>query len=193
MQYREKITGIVLAGGKSTRMGTDKAFVLWNNKPFIQYSIDALSTMVDEIIIVSDYAKFDRLGYKRVEDCISEAGPLSAMYSGLKESKTELNLVLSCDIPLITSDVLEELLIAHHKDLDAVVCRANDTVMPLVALYDKCCYKTCESLLQSGERRMMRLMDVLPNVSYLHLNDAQSISVKNINSPMDLNEINDAS
>ncbi|MDB4121430.1 NTP transferase domain-containing protein [bacterium] len=65
---RKDITGIILAGGKSSRMKTDKGFLLLNNKPFVQYSIDALKPFVSEIIIVTDDSKYDTLGLKRVND-----------------------------------------------------------------------------------------------------------------------------
>ncbi|MEP0266621.1 molybdenum cofactor guanylyltransferase [Dokdonia sp.] len=192
MTHKANITGIILSGGKSSRMGTDKGFVTWRDKLFVQHSIDALKPIVHEIIIVSDYPKYDTLGYKRVEDSIPEAGPLSGLYSGLKESNTELNLVLSCDVPLITSDILEELIARYRKGTTAVVCEVSTNIMPLVALYNKNCYKVCESLLQSGERRMMRLIEKLDNTSYLVLNDKQSECVKNINSLDDLKELNNA-
>lgn len=65
MVDKKNITGIILAGGKSSRMGTDKGFLLLNNKPFVQYSIDALKPFVSEIMIVSDNPDYDIFGLKR--------------------------------------------------------------------------------------------------------------------------------
>lgn len=186
------ITGIILAGGKSTRMGRDKGFMLWKNKPFVQHSIDALKPLVREILIVSDHTEYDTLGCKRIPDTIEEAGPLSGLYSGLKESKTELNLILSCDVPLISSVVLEKVVTAYDTGIAAVVCSADDRIMPLVALYHKNCYQVCKSLLDYGERRMMSLLDKLPNTRYVLLDEKEAKSVKNINSPEDLNKIENA-
>ena len=65
---KKNITGIILSGGKSTRMGTDKGFLLLNKKPFTQYSIDALQPLVSEILIVSDNPDYDVFGLKRIKD-----------------------------------------------------------------------------------------------------------------------------
>lgn len=189
MLEKKNIAGIILAGGKSKRMGVDKGFVLWKGKPFVQHSIIALKPLVSKMIIVSDHTEYDRLSYKRVKDSFPEAGPLSGLYSGLKESETELNLVLSCDVPLINSSVLEKLVASYNEGIAAVVCAADDKIMPLVALYHKDCYKVCEDLLENGERRMMRLLDKLPITRYVLLDDNEAKNVRNINSPKDLKVI----
>jgi molybdopterin-guanine dinucleotide biosynthesis protein A len=189
MEAKKNITGIILAGGKSKRMGTDKGFVLWNGKPFVQHSIIALKPLVSKLIIVSDHIAYDRLSYRRINDSFPEAGPLSGLYSGLRASETELNLVLSCDVPLITTSVLEKLVAGYDEGLSAVVCSADDRIMPLVALYHKDCYKVGKDLLDNGERRMMRLLDKLPNTSYVLLDENEAKTVRNINSPKDLKMI----
>jgi len=106
MKNKNHITGIILAGGKSSRMGTDKGFVLYKNKSFIQHIIEALQPLVDEIIIVSNNPDYDIFGLKRVSDLIENAGPLAGVYTGLDYSETENNLVISCDVPLINSETL---------------------------------------------------------------------------------------
>ncbi|SHG55846.1 molybdenum cofactor guanylyltransferase [Winogradskyella jejuensis] len=192
MIHKKDITGIILAGGKSSRMGTDKGFLLWKGRPFIQHSIIALKPVVSKLIVVSDHTHYDILSYKRVQDIYPDAGPLSGLYSGLKASETEFNLVLSCDVPLINSSVLEKLLTNYNNDIAAVVCSADDKIMPLVALYHKNCYHVCKSLLDKGERRMMRLLDHLPSINYVLLDENETESVKNINSPTDLKNIENA-
>ena len=192
MLKNKTITGIILAGGKSSRMGVDKGFILWKNKPFIEHSIDALKPLVNNIIIVSDHIQYDALGYERVKDVVPETGPLSGLYSGLLQSDSDLNLVLSCDIPLISSEILTKLLTAFTEGTNAVACRAKDRVMPLVALYNKNCIATCEQLLDTNERRMMILLDTLDRVVYLELNKEETNQVKNINYTKDLNAIKHA-
>lgn len=193
MLENKDITGIILAGGKSSRMGKDKGFVFWNGKPFVNHSIDALKPLVNNIIIVSDYPQYDSLGYKRIEDVFPETGPLSGLYSSLLKSDSDLNVVLSCDIPLISSEIVEKLLSVYTKETNAVVCKVNERVMPLVALYSKKSIDACKVLLDNDERRMMHLLETLDNVTYLDLNEDQAKQVKNINSSKDLNDIKNAS
>ena len=192
MLKNKNITGLILAGGKSSRMGVDKGFILYKDKPFIKHSIDALKPLVNKIIIVSDHIQYDSLGYKRINDVLPETGPLSGLYSGLLQSDSDLNLVLSCDIPLISSVILTKLLTAYTEGTNAVVCKVNKRVMPLVALYHKNCIGTCEALLKRDERRMMRLLETLDRVAYLELNEEQAKQVKNINNSKDLNDIKHA-
>ncbi len=184
---KKQITGIILAGGKSKRMGSDKGFMLYNGKPFIQHSIDALEPLVTEIIIVSNNKEYDIFKKKRVEDIIPDAGPLAGLYTGLKHSTTEDNLVLSCDIPLINTTVLKEL-INHSTDADIVQVQSQDRKMPLIALYKKKCKDQCLSLLEQGERRLRVLIEK-SNTKTIILNKTLEIYTKNVNSPIELKEI----
>jgi len=151
LKYKNNITGIILAGEKGTRMGTDKGFMLWNEKPFVQHSIDALKPLVDDILMISDHASYATLGYSRIPDSLSEAGLLSGIYSGLIASATKLSLILSCDVPLINSIILEKIIAHYNENAAAVVCLADNKIMPLLALYHKNCYYLCKSLFDSGE------------------------------------------
>jgi len=190
MSNNKNITGIVLAGGKSTRMGSDKGFVTYNNKPFIQHIIDALHPLVDEIIIVSNNPDYDVFNLKRVNDIIEDAGPLAGLYSGLHNSITEKNIVLSCDIPVINQGVLEQLILASNKDIDVVQIKSQGKTMPLIALYNKRCASTCLALLESGERRLRFLINQLKSKTIV-LDDTLEKYTANINSQSDLKELND--
>ena len=136
MSNKNNITGIILAGGKSSRMGSDKGFVIYNDKPFIQHIIDALQPLVDEIIIVSNNPDYDAFKLKRVNDIIENAGPIAGLYSGLHHSNTVMNLVLSCDIPLINKDVLEQLISQKSEEIDVIQIESQGKTMPLIALYN---------------------------------------------------------
>lgn len=98
----ENYTGIILAGGKSQRMGTDKWLLLLKGKPFISHIYEAMKPIFgDNIVIVSSNPEYDKYGYKRIEDLISNKGPVGGLYTALKQSKTKFNLVLSVDVPLV--------------------------------------------------------------------------------------------
>lgn len=154
MKDKRNITGIILAGGKSSRMGTDKGFLLLNDKPFVQYSIDALKPLVSEIIIVSDNSDYDIFGLKRVKDIKKHAGPVAGICSGLEASSTVYNLVLSCDIPLITSEILQKLIDNVDAVSQVIQVESNGKSMPLIAIYKKDVTSTFKSLLKNDERRL---------------------------------------
>ncbi len=188
MKAKKHITGIILAGGKSSRMGTDKGFVLYKNKVFIQHIIEALQPLVTEIIIVSYNPDYDVFGLKRFEDLIKNAGPLAGVYTGLHYSETENNLVVSCDVPLINSETLSLLIDAIEDKKEVVQLESNGKSMPLIAMYKKQCKNVLYSLLQDGERRLRTALTHL-NVKTITLGEKQERYTTNINTPKNLKEI----
>ncbi len=188
MKVTEHITGIILAGGKSSRMGTDKGFLKLNGKLFIEHIIEVLTPLVSEIIIVSNDLNYDNFKVKRVNDLIEDAGPLAGIYSGLSASKTKKNLVLSCDIPLINSEILN-LLVNQIDDASEIIqIESNGKTMPLIALYNKDCESVFNSLLGQGERRLRFAVNQC-KVKNIELNTEQKIYVSNVNTPKQLKEI----
>ena len=188
MVDKKNITGIILSGGKSSRMGKDKGFLTFNGKSFIQHSIDALKPVVTEIIIVSDNKKYDVFGLKRIEDAIENAGPLAGIYSGLKYSNTDYNLVLSCDIPLINTTILQKLVDAVDDDSEIIQIESQGKTMPLIALCTKQCEHTFLKLLKKGERRLQYAVNQC-NVKNVVLTDEETYFTQNINTPEQLNTI----
>jgi len=188
MIEKKDITGIILAGGKSSRMGTDKGLLKFNDKSFIEYSIAAIKPLVSQIIIVSNNADYDQFNLKRVEDIIKDAGPLAGLYSGLKVSKTECNLVLSSDIPLIRTEILNQLINECENNFDVIQIMSKNKSMPLIALYRKSCEKVFHHLLQNNERRLQVAVNQC-KVKNIVLNPSLELFVTNINTPEDLEKM----
>ena len=191
MVDKKNITGIVLAGGKSSRMGSDKGLLTINDKTFVEHVIVAMKPLVDKIIIVSNNKDYDQFGYRRVEDSIKDSGPLAGLYSGLKHSETEFNLVLSCDIPMIKTEILKKLVDADLENHEVVQIESNTKTMPLIAMYKKQCMHKCLELLQQGERRLRVAVNELKTKTIII--DAEFDQfVKNVNTKEDLKTINHA-
>ncbi|MGK0234245.1 MAG: molybdopterin-guanine dinucleotide biosynthesis protein A [Psychroserpens sp.] len=188
MNTSKNITGVILAGGKSSRMGTDKGFLKLNGKLFIEHIIAVLTPFVSEIIIVSNHPEYDNFKVKRVPDFVENAGPLAGVYSGLLASKTENNLVLSCDIPLINSEILAELVRQIDDVSEIIQIESNGKTMPLISVYNKSCETVFSSLLNQGERRLRFAVNQC-KVKNILLNKEQEKRVSNINTPEQLKEI----
>ncbi len=188
MKDKNHITGIILAGGKSSRMGTDKGFVVYKNKAFVQHIIEALQPLVDEIIIVSNNPDYDVFGFNRVNDLIEDAGPVAGVYSGLHHSKTENNLVISCDVPLINSETLTLLTDGVDDKKDVVQLESNGKSMPLIAMYKKESKAVFYSLLKDGERRLRVALKHL-KVKTIVLNKNQERYTSNINTLKELIDV----
>jgi len=140
----QKITGIVLAGGKSKRMGRKKALLKLNNKLFVQYSIECLQNFCDEIIISANTDDFDFLNLKIVKDLYPDAGPASGILSALKVSKNNINAILSCDTPFVPAGIF---LYLHSfmSDFDAAVPVSNGLTENMICLINKSCADIIEN------------------------------------------------
>jgi molybdopterin-guanine dinucleotide biosynthesis protein A len=185
---KKEITGIILAGGKSERMGTDKGLIKLNNKPFIEHIITALEALVSNIIIVTNSKDYDAFGLIRVEDKIKNAGPLAGIYSGLKASKSAFNLVMSCDIPLINRTVLKQLITNMEDNHDIVQVESQGQSMPLIGLYRKRCEPIFYKLLLEGERRLRFAVNSCM-VKTIVLDPKLDVYTTNINTPEQLKQI----
>jgi molybdopterin-guanine dinucleotide biosynthesis protein A len=133
-----KITAILLAGGKSQRMGTDKGSLHLNGKTFIKHICDALQPIVgSNILIVSANKEYDVLGFSRVEDIVENKGPVGGLYTALAASKTKINLVLSIDVPLVSTELLQWLIESHNETDMVTQAKSGDKTSPLIGVYDR--------------------------------------------------------
>ena len=105
------VTAFVLAGGKSSRMGSDKAFLRLGDETLLSQALKLTSAVVSEVCIVGDAKKFAAFG-RVVEDVYRERGPLGGIHAALSGSTTELNLMLAVDLPFVTPAFLQYLLVA---------------------------------------------------------------------------------
>jgi len=185
MKKNKHITAIILAGGKSSRMGTDKGFVNYKNKPFAQRIIETVRPLVSEIIIISNNTNYDIFGLKRFEDLIENAGPLAGIYTGLQYSKTENNLIVSCDIPLISSEVLTLLLHNISNESDVIQLESQGKTMPLIALYKKQCEPLFFAELNNGERSVRKALEKC-KVTTIKVEKALEKFTANINTKQEL-------
>jgi molybdopterin-guanine dinucleotide biosynthesis protein A len=184
-----EITGIILAGGKSQRMGTDKGLLVYKGKPFISHVYDALKPIVgDNIVIVSLNAAYDAFGYNRIEDLISDKGPVGGLYTALKQSKTKLNLVLSVDVPLITSELLEWLVQNHDDAYLMTQVQSNEKASPLIAIYDRALQIPLGEHLAGNQLKLQGLIENI-NHQTLEIPSKWSAQVQNINTNEDFQKI----
>jgi molybdopterin-guanine dinucleotide biosynthesis protein A len=156
MKAEKQITGIILAGGKSTRMGTDKGLISYKNKTFVEHIISAIQPFVDEIIIISNLNSYDKFELKRYDDLIKNAGPLAGIYTGLHYSHTENNLVVSCDVPLINKKILQKLIAQINNTSEVIQLKSKDKNMPLIAIYKKKCEAIFLEELKQEQRKVQK-------------------------------------
>jgi len=147
----EKINGIILSGGKSSRMGEDKALLKVGAKTLIEIMIDKLKPFCDEIVIsANETEKYSQFGYKVVPDKFKNSGPLAGIYSSLLESNTERNFVISCDLPLVSQNVIEKI-INTNSDKEIILPVTDGKYHLLCGIYSKSVLERAEEILRKGE------------------------------------------
>lgn len=156
--YKMNLTGILLAGGNSKRMGQDKALLNFNDSVLLDQSIDLLSQTCQEVIISSGDPRHNRTGVKRIDDIYPDCGPISGIYSCIRNSSNEWNLVLSVDSPFITKDFLEKMIQECDDRFDAIVPMHHKGKEPLIALYNSRITETMKSLILSSDYKMHFLL-----------------------------------
>ncbi len=186
-----QLTGIILSGGKSSRMGKEKGLVDFQGKPLISYAIDALKPLVQNIIIgannqLSDYKK---LGYLIVEDEIKNIGPIGGVLSTLRYSETKYNIILSCDMPFINTELLHYLNIKIQGYEVVVPVHDTSKIEPLCGIYSKDILPVMEDAVENGN---FKLRDIFKSVRFKAIKVDASLAFYsdnlfyNINSPADI-------
>ncbi|MBD3636321.1 MAG: molybdenum cofactor guanylyltransferase [Crocinitomicaceae bacterium] len=175
---------IILAGGKSSRMGEDKGLMALFGKPMIAYVLDKAKEISEDIIIVSDNDNYKKFGYKVVRDLYKGLGPLSGILSGLTKSDHAANLILSCDIPYIKSGLLNYL-IEHSEGYDITVPVHKERIHPLIGVYHKSCIDTIEKNIKMGKLKITDIFDHF-NVHFVETDQFEDIEFKNLNSKKDI-------
>ena len=153
------VTAIVLAGGKSSRMGgADKSMLEVNGIPMIQFIVNQLEGYFDEIIIgANDIEKYRFLGLRVIPDIEQGKGPLMGIYSCLLESGNDLNFITACDIPVMdTGLILKMLNIARDADI-VVPVKGENEYEPLYGIYRKSVIHEAEVVLGEGKRKIADL------------------------------------
>jgi molybdenum cofactor guanylyltransferase len=187
------MTGVILAGGKSSRFGHDKALQTIGDRTLIQWVVDRLSVLVTEIIIVTargeEIPSRSVVNLRTVADIYADRGPLVGIYSGLMASVYPYSIVVGCDTPFLNVDLLAYMTLIS-SEFDAVVPRTGDKVEPLCAVYSRSCLAPIERLMQDNSLKVNNLYETV-RVRYVGEDeidryDPGRLSFFNINTRTDL-------
>ncbi len=185
-------SGVVLAGGRSSRLGQDKALIpLPDGRPLIAHVVARLAPLVAEVVVVAtDGERLGPLPARIVPDVFPDGGALGGIYAGLAAAREEYSLVVACDMPLLRPSLLRHLL-APPRDFDALLPRlADGQAEPLHAVYAKACLEPIRRQLVAGRRRIISFLGDV-RVRYveeaeLRRLDPELRSFFNVNTPADL-------
>jgi molybdopterin-guanine dinucleotide biosynthesis protein A len=180
-------TGVILAGGKSSRMGQDKSMMKFEQETLISRCLRSLAGYVDELIIVGNQRdKYLFPGVTEVTDAYEDIGPLAGIHAGLQAAANQYVFFAACDMPFIEGRLVT-LLLENTPGFDVVVPRTGGFSEPLFAVYSKVCLPYIESNI---EKKRFRIVDFYPLVNVNYIEEAKIRQVAdpgqafaNINTP----------
>jgi molybdopterin-guanine dinucleotide biosynthesis protein A len=188
------VSGIILAGGRSRRLGRDKAVEPFDGQPLIRRVIERVAPLTAEIVVVvADAARGQALpldaDHRVAVDIYPGGGSLGGIFSGLSAARFPWSLVVACDMPFLNRQLLENML-RLRAGCDAVVPRPGAFPEPAHALYSRVCLPPIEARLQANDLKISGFFEEV-NLRYLEEAevrqfDPQLLSFFNVNSPEDL-------
>lgn len=158
-ETKSEYGAIILAGGESRRFGTDKAIYSFRGKTLIENVIRTVEHITRHIIIISNSPeKMEFINYPIFRDIIRGAGPLGGIYTGLLHSQFELNLVLPCDMPHISTDCLRYL-VSNTNGNDITVPLHKNRLEPLCAVYSRSCIPYIKNQIETKDVQVFQFYD----------------------------------
>ncbi len=190
MKAKHNITGIILSGGKSLRMGQNKAFIKIEGVPIIHRISGLFKELFQEVIIVTNEKElFENLDLKIYTDILPNKGALGGLYTGIYFSKFNYSFCVACDMPFINKSLVQYL----AKNIDGeevIVPRTKDGLQPLHALYSKSCLHPIKRVIDQGKYKIIdfyRLVKVriVEEDEFISLDPSKG-SFINVNTPDEL-------
>jgi molybdopterin-guanine dinucleotide biosynthesis protein A len=186
----EQLTAIVLAGGRSSRMGQDKGSLPWGGSDLLQEILAELNLVCSELIVVSNLERKISLPHVRVVgDNYLGCGPLGGIQAGMAAATNQLQFIVACDMPHINSKVVAWMA-GLAAGYDVVVPFVDQRYHPLHAIYRRRCLPTIEKMLAAGQ---LRLSDLYPQVMVRPVSAGElgvfgqpDKLLRNVNTPEDL-------
>ena len=187
-------TGLILAGGKSKRLGRDKALLPWpresSETTLLHHVHRTLASICDDVIVVGN--RSDLTGFNVTPDLSPVGSSLTGLVSGMQAARTSLVLAVACDMPFLDGRLLRALIELASEEWDAVAPQVRDEPETLHTVYQRRCLTTAMHMLQAGDYKLTRLLDRL-HVRRVTLKEIRAIdpdlmSLCNINTPGELAE-----
>ena len=178
--------GWVLAGGRSTRMGRDKALLDLGSGPLAARAAGLVAQACGNATVVGDPARYANLGFPAIPDNQPGLGPLSGIEAALAATDSDWNLIVACDMPLLNPAIFEALFAALADGGDCALPRHPDgRVEPLCAVYHRRCHYAVQTALASGIRRVT---DGLKSLAVRYVQTESGDPFTNLNTPGDLRQ-----
>jgi molybdopterin-guanine dinucleotide biosynthesis protein A len=184
------VTGVILAGGKSSRYGTNKAFVEINGTRLIDWVASVMSAIFKRVVLITNCPReYSYLHLPAHQDLIQGLGPIGGIYTGLETIQDDAGFFIACDMPFASQDLIRYI-VSVKGQFDAIVPKVDWKMEPLHALYRKTCLPVLMGLIKSGSYQILESFHRL-NVRFIdeveiRTYDPQLRSFFNVNRPEEL-------
>ncbi len=180
--------GFVLAGGRSSRMGQDKALLPWKGSTLIESVARKVFDAAGNVTLIGSPDRYGNLGFPVISDKLEGCGPLGGLHAALSTTTAEWNVLVACDMPAVTRELLEELLAAAEASgADALVPSTPGGLEPLCAVYHVRLLPVVESAIHSKHLKMHDFVSTIHASNNACLWPAPDATVfRNINTPEQL-------
>ena len=189
---KKEITGIILAGGKSSRIGQDKGLLKINGKTLVEQVHDQIKEVCDSVILISNQQGYEFLGIPIYNDIHKEKGPIGGIHSGLTHSNSKYNLIVSCDMPNLSVDLFNFLIKNIENDHEAIVPVFKDEIQPLCGIYCRSSLVKLHAAIESDKLKMKQFLEEI-HTKIVYLDDSLDFYsdhlFTNINTRDDLNQV----
>ncbi|MCS6304029.1 MAG: molybdenum cofactor guanylyltransferase [Nitrospira sp.] len=188
------VTGVLLAGGKSRRMGEDKRFILVGQRTLFERSCAVLRDLFEHVcvVIAQDSPSF-QADVPVVRDLIPDCGSLGGLYTGLRLAKTQHVFLTACDMPFLNPDVVRYM-VRLKDQADIVICRWATRLQPAHAVYGRGCLPVIEEMITLHNKKIYSMIDhpalrvrVIAEGEIRQI-DHDGRSMFNVNTPSDLEQ-----
>lgn len=177
-----KISTGILAGGKSSRMGTNKALLQFNNRRFIDRITDEMSGFSETLISVARKGEYEDMGLPIVYDEHKDIGPIEGIYQIVKHASENYVFICAADMPFMKRELIEYMTEFISSDYDCFVLMDEEHVHPLCAIYSKAVLPVIEELISEGQYRLVNILSrVRTKYVRLEYTRFEKKLVKNIN------------
>lgn len=187
-----EVTGVLLAGGKSRRMGEDKRYLVVGKQTLLERGLAVLSSIFQEVLVViaQDSPPLD-VDARVVRDLVPECGSLGGLYTGLTQATTPYIFVVACDMPFLDQAVISQFT-SRRATADIVMAKLAARLHPMHALYGKGCLPAMEQMILARQLKVQEMVSHASlRVRYVTEADLLTIdpsgrSFRNVNTPADL-------
>lgn len=187
-----EVTGVLLAGGKSRRMGEDKRYLVVGEQTLLERGLDVLRSIFQEVLVViaQDSPPLD-VDARVVRDLVPDCGSLGGVYTGLTQATAPCIFVVACDMPFLDQAVIAQFT-SRRATADIVMAKLAARLHPMHALYGKRCLPALEQMIRA---RQLKIQEMVSHASLrvryvteaeLLTLDPSGRSFQNVNTPADL-------